>query len=123
MMKMFSVIGIVIGLLFAIIGLTTTVPDDIIQTGTFARGNREQGGYQEYVGGDAYNFIIEASIRGGEIAGGRTARATYLTGGVIMITGSLISLGASLDQEKKVKAALWQDPSTGEAPEPEADAE
>ena len=100
-MKIFSIVGIVIGLLFAIIGLATTVPDDIIQTGVLSRDNRDRGGYHRYVGGDAYNFIIEASIRGGEIAGGRSARATYLTGGFIMATGSLIALGVSLDKEKE----------------------
>lgn len=101
MMKNFAIVGIIIGLLFAALGLATSSPSDVIRTGILARDNRDVGGYVRYVGGDAYNFIIEASIRGGEIAGRNAARATYLTGGFIMVTGSLITLGVALDKEKK----------------------
>ena len=101
MLKNFSIVGIIIGLLLATIGLMTSIPDDIIRTGFSGRDNRDAGGYQRYVGGDAYNFIIEASIRGGEIAGGRSARAIYLSGGMMISTTSLIALGVALDKEKK----------------------
>ena len=105
MLKNFSIIGIIIGLVLAMMGLMTNIPDDIIRTGFMGRDNRDAGGYQRYVGGDAYNFIIEASIRGGEIAGGRSARAIYLTGGMMVSTTSLIALGVALDKEKKHTAS------------------
>ena len=102
MMKIFSIFGVIIGLALVIAGIATTTPDDIIRTGVLHTDNRDRGGYQRYVGGDAYNFIIESSIRGGEIAGSNSARATYLTGGLMLIAGSFIALGASLDKEKKM---------------------
>ncbi len=47
--------------------------------------------YHEYVGGDAYNIMIEASIRGGEIAGATAAKAIYLCfGALFAITGNAL---------------------------------
>jgi hypothetical protein len=96
--KFFSVVGMVIGLALIIMGIATTIPDDTIQTRIH---DRERGGYIRYVGGDAYNFIIEASIRSGEIAGSATSRAIYLSSGAIVLSGSLIAFGAFLDKEKR----------------------
>lgn len=69
-----SIILLVAGLALFIIGLSYSVPD------------REFSFYfiKEYVGGDAYNGIIEASIRGGEIAGSMISKAVYTTGGIIL---------------------------------------
>ena len=97
MAKHFSIAGMVIGLILILVGLATTVPDDIIQTNV---RNRERGGYERYVGGDAYNFMIEASIRSGEIAGRTASRAIYMTGGAILFTGSLMVFGVFLEKEK-----------------------
>jgi len=103
MTRIFSIIGIAIGILLIIMGIATSIPSDTIETGTLAQNNRERGGYQRYVGGDAYNFIIESSIRGGEISGGTAARAVYIGSGAIILSGSLIVLGTILDKEKAVK--------------------
>ena len=103
MAKIFSIVGICVGLLLIIMGIATAVPDDIIQTGVLDRNNRDRGGYQRYVGGDAYNFMIEASIRGGEIAGATTSRAIYLSSGAIIFSGSFIALGVFLDKEKRIR--------------------
>ena len=43
----------------------------------------------EYVGGDAYNYIIEASLRGGEIAGAKTAKAIYFAAAGILFVLSI----------------------------------
>ncbi|MBQ9324590.1 MAG: hypothetical protein IJ246_02345 [Clostridia bacterium] len=41
---------------------------------------------KEYVGGDAYNYIIEAALRGGEIAGAKIIKAVYFAAaGIITI--------------------------------------
>ena len=40
---------------------------------------------KEYVGGDAYNAMIEASIRSGEIAGARISKAVYMCSGIIVM--------------------------------------
>ena len=89
MVKNVSIIGIVIGVIMIIGSFIITVPDSEISM----YGSRQTGGYEEYVGGDAYNIQIEASIRGGEIAGTMAARASYMTGGIIVLIGSLFVLG------------------------------
>ena len=43
-------------------------------------------GTKTYVGGDAYNYIIEASLRGGEISGSMIARAVYICSGIITMS-------------------------------------
>ena len=49
---------LVIGIILFIVGLGVSIPSDYISSYSMT----------EYVGGDAYNFIIEASLRGGKIA-------------------------------------------------------
>lgn len=50
---------------------------------------------EKYVGGDAYNYIMEASLKGGEISGTRAANATFnATEAIYYCTGYIIiSLG------------------------------
>lgn len=50
---------------------------------------------KKYVGGDAYNYIMEASIKGGEISGARAANASLeTTEAIYFCTGFIIiSLG------------------------------
>jgi hypothetical protein len=50
---------------------------------------------KKYVGGDAYNYQIEATIRSGEIAGAKTAKAAFLVGGAMLFGMSLIAFGFS----------------------------
>ena len=70
MKKAAGILGLVLAVVFLILGFTTAAPDKYIKSyGT--------GKMTEYVGGDAYNFIIEASLRGGEISGALTAKAVY----------------------------------------------
>jgi len=79
-LKTIAVIGLLLGIGFVIIGFTVEIPSRQINTYSV----------EQYVGGDAYNYQIEASILGGEIAGANTSRATYFS------VGALISLISSL---------------------------
>lgn len=38
----------------------------------------------EYVGGDAYNFIIEAALRGGQISGAKVTKCVYVAVGTLI---------------------------------------
>ena len=77
MKKAAGVIGIILAVVFLILGFTTQIPDKYIKS--YGTDKME-----EYVGGDAYNFIIEASLRGGEIAGARTAKTIYFAVAAIL---------------------------------------
>ena len=57
--------GILLGSVLLIYGFKLEVPSAIMQFGEVP----------EYVGGDAYNYIMEASLRGGEIAAATISRA------------------------------------------------
>lgn len=90
--KIIAIIGIIVSIVFLGLGIFTQIPDRKIET-------YGVGSYKEYVGGDAYNIQIEASLRGGEIAGAKTQKAIYFsTAGIIFI----ISLfGFSKTENKK----------------------
>jgi hypothetical protein len=82
-MKGITVFGMIVGGVFILASFFVSVPD------------REISNPKKYIGGDAYNYQIEASIRGGEIAGAKITKALYLTGGLIVFFGSLIAFGFS----------------------------
>lgn len=97
-MKLSSIL-ILIGFLFFIIGILYQIPDRLIPYN-----------YEEYVGGDAYNLIIEASIRGGEIAGAMVLKAIYTVFGT-----SLLIIGfEKRKQEADVASAVIQESQTTE---------
>ena len=69
-----SIILIVVGIILLIAGIATKIPDKEFSFYTITK----------YVGGDAYNAIIESSLRGGIIAGKMFTKAVYITGGLII---------------------------------------
>lgn len=76
------IIMLIIGYLLLSEGLSYEIP------------SREINTYEtrNYVGGDAYNYIIEASIRGGEIAGATMAKSIYICSGIVIMSIALILL-------------------------------
>ncbi len=97
MKKAAGISGLVLAVVFMILGFTTAAPDKYIKSyGT--------GKMTEYVGGDAYNFIIEASLRGGEISGALTAKAVYFATAALLGIVSLSLLEP--DQTEMIRKAL-----------------
>jgi ribosomal protein L40E len=78
-MKLITVFGMIVGGILIVASFFVSVP------------KRELSNPPKYIGGDAYNYQIEASILGGEIAGAKTTKALYLIGGIVLLFGSLIS--------------------------------
>lgn len=80
LIKSISIILIVLGLLFLLTGIFYDIPERIIPYN-----------YKEYVGGDAYNLIIEAAIRGGEISGAKISKTIYIVfGSTLLIAGGIL---------------------------------
>lgn len=79
-----GVIGVILAITLLIMGLLIKVPSKEISSYSFT-GNS----YKEYVGGDAYNIMIEASLRGGQIAGARTQKSIYFSAAAILFVFSL----------------------------------
>lgn len=89
MSKRTQIIITVIGVLLVCIGLFMPVPSKELTTYSFMADE----GYsviEEYVGGDAYNYIIGASLVGGEIAGAKAQKAIYTVAGLIFISAGLV---------------------------------
>ena len=78
--KLVCIIGVILALTLIVAGFVISVPDRTISSLPYA-----VNGYKEYVGGDAYNIQIEASLRGGEIAGAKAEKAIYISSGVILL--------------------------------------
>ena len=82
MKKIVGVVGIVLAVVFVVLAVNTEIPSKYISSYSM----------KEYVGGDAYNFIIEAGLRGGEIAGAYATRAIYFGVAALLAVISLFCL-------------------------------
>lgn len=86
--------GYVLSLVFLILGISAYVPSKTIPMGYY------HSGYTEYVGGDAYNIMIEASLRAGEISGGEAKKAVFYAA-----SGILFFLTLAFDCRKMEETA------------------
>lgn len=73
---------LVVGLLMVIEGVDLGVPSDYLYS----------SGVTEYVGGDAYNYIIEASLRGGRIAAAEISKCINISSGLLIACMSALKL-------------------------------
>ena len=71
-----------IGIIMLIAGLGISTPSDYISSYSMT----------EYVGGDAYNFIIEASLRGGKIAAAQISKCIYISVGLLIACVSALKI-------------------------------
>ena len=76
------IICLITGIILIIVGVNVGIPSDYISSYSMI----------EYVGGDAYNFIIEACIRGGQIAGATVTQALYTTVGILIACISALKI-------------------------------
>lgn len=77
-------IVIAIGIVLVCIGLLLQVPSKELTTYSIL----EDSGYsviEEYVGGDAYNYIIGAALVAGEIAGVMIQKAVFVSIGLLIV--------------------------------------
>ncbi len=88
--------GIFLSIGLIIVGIFLPVPPKEIGMYSF-----EENGYTSYVGGDAYNIQIEASLRGGQISGAMTAKAVLISCGVILLFLSIAYSSILKNSEEK----------------------
>ena len=65
---------LIAGIALIVMGIGENVPTSYISSYSM----------HEYVGGDAYNFIVEAGLRGGRIAGAMATKAIYIAVGLLI---------------------------------------
>ena len=100
MKKKISISVIVIGAILFIVGLFTQIPSKELTT--YKLLEDEYSVIEEYVGGDAYNYIIGASLVGGEIAGAKTQKAVFISVGLLIICLGLCLLAFSKENTDEV---------------------
>lgn len=86
---------IVFGVIMIIIGFCIRIPGGVLTTYSSLDGEKAEGDYysfdntysgiDEYVGGDAYNFEIGASLVAGKTAGAMTSRSIFIVAGLMCI--------------------------------------
>lgn len=82
MKKSVSIIAMCIGIILFIVGIFTEIPHKELTTYTLL--SDDYSVIEEYVGGDAYNYIIGASLVGGEIAGAMAQKAVFISVGLLI---------------------------------------
>ena len=82
MRKKVSVCIIVIGVILFAVGLFLKTPSRELTTYSVLKDKYSV--IEEYVGGDAYNYIIGASLVGGEIAGVKAQKAVFISIGLLI---------------------------------------
>lgn len=75
---------IAIGIVLVCIGLLLQVPSKELTTYSFL-GDSGYSVIEEYVGGDAYNYIIGAALVAGEIAGVMIQKAVFISIGLLIV--------------------------------------
>ncbi len=83
-----AIVIMVIGVIFFIVGLNVKIPSDELTT--YSIFSDKYTVIEEYVGGDAYNYIIGAALTGGQIAAATISKAIYITTGVVLFCLGLI---------------------------------
>lgn len=86
---------IVFGVIMIIIGFCIRIPGGVLTTYSSLDGEKAEGDYysfdntysaiDEYVGGDAYNFEIGASLVAGKTAGAMTSRSIFIVAGLMCV--------------------------------------
>ena len=100
MKKKIYISVIVIGAILFIVGLFTQIPSKELTT--YELLDDKYSVIEEYVGGDAYNYIIGASLVGGEIAGAKTQKAVFISVGLLIICLGLCLLAFSKEDTNEV---------------------
>lgn len=93
MNKKAFILPIVLGIVFIIYGFTIKVPGAALTTSETLDGSEtnyyvmdnKYSAIDEYVGGDAYNFEIGASLIAGKIAGTMISKNIFIVSGAICI--------------------------------------
>lgn len=107
-MKACHIVGIILALVLIGVGIFYPLPSKhyFVSSLPFADDWGSQYG-NEYVGGDAYNYQIEASLRGGYVSGILTLKSIFIGTGIIILIISIYEHSKS-KQSNKVSELLNQ---------------
>ena len=112
------ILGILAAIVLVVVGLSLELPAKHVSVSSSSSAyymdwSKNTGA--EYLGGDCYNYIVEASLKAGYMSGLMTVKAIAVIGGVLLFFLSLFSLTNCRDTKKMVQAIKEQkeqNPST-----------
>ena len=125
-------IPIIFGVLLIAIGLLFPKPGEALTTYSYLKGESTDGYYvlgktfsaiDEYVGGDAYNYIIGASLVAGKISGAMTVKAIFIVGGLLCLCAGITMLTMVDDRnelstkKESINAPITEEPKENSSPE------
>lgn len=84
MKKNIAIAVFAIGIILFAVGLFLPTPGEKLSTYPFY-GSSQYSTIEEYVGGDAYNYIIGASLVGGKIAGMLAMKGIFIGVGILIV--------------------------------------
>lgn len=84
-----AVTAIVLGIILIVLGIVIRIPSKELTTYKLLEG--EYSIIDEYVGGDAYNYIIGASLVAGNIAAAKISKSLFIAVGVLVMCIGLIA--------------------------------
>ena len=118
----FGVALILIGLLFPTPGmaLTTYSYMDGKSTESYSMGGTYTA-IDEYVGGDAYNFIIGAALVAGKLSGAMTVKGIFVAGGLLCLCAGVTMLVMQYEREAEQKKEPEAPAEEDQAALPETD--
>lgn len=99
--KMASYLMLGIGALCLIIGLVFPLPGEHLTTYSSLANDAGSFYIEEYVGGDAYNYIIGASVLAGHIAGAMMTKSLFIVTGLLLLCAGCLALAFLADKKKQ----------------------
>ena len=90
-MKSTTIFGIILAFIMIGVGIMFPMPEKDIDIGSGYDYKWSENKGSKYVGGDAYNYQMEASLKAGWVAGVIALKTISITAGIILFMLSLIS--------------------------------
>lgn len=92
MMKAFQVLGILVAIALIIFAVAFPTPEKRIRVSEYGWDKPWHDEYgEEYVGGDAYNYQMEASLKAGYMSGVLAMKSITFVGGLLLFFTSVYS--------------------------------
>lgn len=88
-MKKISVLGVILAIFMIVFGAIFPMPEKDIYIGYISESSWLKDDGTKYINGDAYNYLIEASLKGGWVSGVMALKTICITSGIILFILSL----------------------------------
>ena len=108
---------IIVGIALVAVGLIIAVPGDRLTTYESLGGSDGYSYIREYVGGDAYNYIMGASLVAGHISGTMTMKAVFIAVGALVACMGLLAFVFVPDHPKPAAHLAAAPTNTATSPE------